>query len=229
MTHTKHKSQHLLNVADQLSCRIVHISPTQKNLTDLGNYCRNTGLGQGFLCTKGKDHFKFRDSYRLEDTYLAFCINKTSNILMGFVMWTHKFYRTKHKNIVFHHPDLDSLTKLHNTCLIMNLCADKNAPRGTGTLLLLWAMCHSQENNPHHNGTILFVGKKKVKFTNDDYVVGTFDFSTSSGLGLYNKIGFKTVEGHLQSAIKLYDDYVIQYKSEPCEIEFIKQIMSKYI
>ena len=221
----------------KLSCKIVQISPTQLNLTKLGNYCRDTGLGQGFLCTKGKDHFKFRDSYQLKDTFLALSICEKTKKLFGFVMWTHKLYSSKHKNLCFKNHDLNNTKKLHNTCLIMNLCADSTSPKGTGTLLLLWAMCHAQDHNSEYNGTILFVGKKKVKFTLDSCNIGSFDFSSISGINLYHKLGFSTVEGYLTSnqsylssvrPFKTYKDFVIKYKKNPVNILFIHEMMGKY-
>jgi len=217
----------------KLSCKIVHISPTYKNLVKLGNYCRDTGLGQGFLCTKGKDHFKFRDSYQLKDTFLALSICEKTQKLFGFVMWTHKFYPSKHKNLYFKHNNLNSIHKLHNTSLILNLCADTTSPKGTGTLLLLWAMCYAQEMNPKHNGTILFVGKKKVKFMLGSHNLGSFNFSTISGINLYKKLGFETIDGYLpnyykRSIYKIYKEFVIKYKADPCNISFIHKIMDKY-
>ena len=235
---------YLKTLSKQMGCQLMNDIPNQNNLTMIANYCKTTGLGQGFLCTKGKDHFKFRDGYRLKDTFLTVCVDKnnTTNIL-GFVMWSLKFCTTKHKNIKFDDINLVDIKKqLHNTCVILNLCA-KSEIKGVGSLLLLWAMCSAQKYNPkNYNGSVLFVGKKRVCFSidndnenSDNQVtkIGPFYFSTHSGICLYKKFGFKPITAHQyyrkNKRKKNYNEYLIMYRKEFFDTNFIDLLLSKYI
>ena len=229
------KELFLLKFIHQHACQLWPIKPTQKNLDKLGQYCRRTGLGQGFICTKGQDHFKFRDLYPLKDTYALLCLDSKRENILGFVMWTHRYVPENHKSITLAHESLSTSSQLEQTCLIMNLCASKVAPRGTGTLLLLWAMCHAQRHLPRYNGSILFVGKKRVKFVNTDHNTGNNtdhvqirEFSSYSAINLYQKLGFEPVTGYYPHHNE-YNEFLIRYKKEPLNLNFIMTIMSKYM
>jgi hypothetical protein len=201
----------------------------EKTLSQLATELKRKKMCHGYINTVARDpfHIKHRDGYAESDTLLCVARRATDSQMIGFVMMAKVFQRSKHMPFP---PKIDhaKLQKPNpNISVLLDICAADtqsraqtgrkfSGMRGTGPLLMYWALTHSGRD-----GMVLFPARKeakKLKFSLDmeglapgssgdfdepakhqtifqhfNVEFPPLDMMTVSGLKFYKKIGFRPV------------------------------------